>query len=91
MLGGEDGGEGAEDALGDEHHGVAAVLGAVQHLQQPGAASVVLQPRHGRPQQRHHAPLPPVLAAPALVHVHAHLLGGRWMVELSTTIAFKTL
>ena len=76
MLGGEDGGEGAEDALGDEHHGVAAVLGAVQHLQQPGAASVVLQPRHGRPQQRHHAPLPPVLAAPALVHVHAHLLGG---------------
>ena len=30
MLGGEDGGEGAEDALGDEHHGVAAVLGAVR-------------------------------------------------------------
>ena len=65
MLGGDDGGQGAEDPLRDKHQALRVLLhGARGDLQQPRRGEL-LQPGHARPQQLGNG-LPPLAATHSL-------------------------
>ena len=78
VLGGDDGGQGAQDPLRDEHQTLGVLLhGARADPQQPGRGEL-LQPGQPRPQELGYG-LPPLaaphpLAASLLIHVDTDLL-----------------
>ena len=73
VLGGDDGGQGAEDPLRDKHQTLGVLLhGARRDPEQPGRGEV-LQPGHARPQQLSYG-LPPLASPCLLIDVDTDLL-----------------
>ena len=73
VLGGDDGGQGPENSLCDEHQALRVLLHGARHdPEQPGGGEV-LQPGHARPQQLGYD-LPPLAPAGLLIDVDTDLL-----------------
>lgn len=73
VLGGDDGGQGAEDPLRDKHQTLRVLLHGARHdLEEPGRGEV-LQPGHAHPQQLG-CGLPPLAPPRLLIDVNTDLL-----------------